>query len=113
MKTAAEHVPARYICTESSRTPSPRFRRSWSHLHQLRWKASLIMAEHPGVRLYIEKGRSWTNGRFNYGEYSVSYSAGLGGGGMSPMPFERVWDVLRGIDLGLSMKSGGSQEDGS
>lgn len=104
MKTAAEHVPAVYIGGASSRTPSPRFRSSWSHLRQLRWKASLIMAEHPGVRLYVEKGRSWTNGGFNYHQFSVSYSAGLAGGGMSPMDFRSTWDLLNGISLGLSMR---------
>lgn len=97
MKTAMEHVPTRRVMEGRTSSPEPRFRQSWSRLRKLRWHASLIMAEHPGVRLYVEKGRSWTNSVFNYGLFSIAYNQG----GMSPMSFDRAWDVLNGIEIGL------------
>lgn len=101
MKTAAELVPARYVKSDRSMMPEPAYRRSWSDLRTLRWKASLIMSEHPGVRLFVFKGRSWTNGKFNYGLFSISYNSG----GMSAMSFQSCHDILNGIDLGLSIAS--------
>jgi hypothetical protein len=97
MKTAAELVPAHYVKTERGASPEPRFRRSWSRLRKLQWKASLIMSEHPGVRLYVAKGRSWTNGIFEYGLFQISYN----NGGMSAVDYRSAWDTLTGISLGL------------
>lgn len=97
MKNAAECVPAHYVETEDGRTPEPRLRQSWSRLRKLQWNASLIMSEHPGVRLYVSKGKSWTNNRFNYGLFQISYN----NGGKSAMDYNTAWELLNGIDLGL------------
>jgi hypothetical protein len=105
MRTAAEHVPTHWVKTKTGSYPMPAFRARWSRLRQLRWKASLIMAQYPGVRLYVEKGRSWSgsreagNFRFHYGLFSLSYN----NGGMSATTPENINEILIGIELGLRM----------
>ena len=108
MKTAQEIVPTEYIHTENTRTPSPRFRSRWSKLRKLNWKASLIMAEYPGVRLYVYKGRSWTNGVFQYGRFSISGNAV----GMSSMTFEQAWELFNGISIGLGIANAVARQKG-
>lgn len=97
MKTAQEIIPTHYIKTKNRSTPYPRFKKRWSKLRQLNWKASLIMAEYPGVRLYVMKGRSWRNGIFEYGLFALSYN----NGGMSAISYRDMWELLNGVSTGL------------
>lgn len=99
MKTAQEMVPTRYVKVGYTSTPEPAFRQSWSRLRKLQWKASLIMSEHPGVMLYVVKGKYWKNSVFQYGLFQISYN----GGGMSACDYYSAWEVLNGISLGLSI----------
>jgi hypothetical protein len=99
VKTAAEIVPAHYIHTDRGSTPSPHLRQSWSRLRKLQWSASLIMSEHPGVRLYVFKGKSWRNNIFEYGLFQISYN----NGGMSACSYDHAWTMLNGIRLGLDI----------
>lgn len=99
MKNAQEVIPTTYIHTANTKSPSPRLRNRWSNLRKLNWQASLIMAEHPDVRLYVTKGWSMTNNRFNYGRFQISYN----GGGLSSMDFNSAWQMLIGISIGLEI----------
>lgn len=107
MKTAMECVPTRHITTDHGRTPEPHFRQSWSRLRKLQWHASLVMADYPGVRLYVQKGRSWTNDIFNYGEFQISYN----NGGLSPAGFDAAWRLITGIRIGLQIAARKHTED--
>lgn len=104
-RTAAEWVPARYIESEDgrSRTPSPRFRRRWSELRQLRWLASLIMSENPGIRIYVEKGRAFRGGRFQPGLLALSISTEGHASGSTPKTPDDLWIELQGIARGLQI----------
>ena len=99
MKTAQEMVPTRYVKDGYTSTPEPAFRRSWSRLRKLQWQASLIMWENPGVRLYVFKGKSWTNSVFEYGLFQISFN----NGGMSAVDYQTAGATLNGISTGLSI----------
>lgn len=104
-KTAAEWVPAVYVKSGHGSSPRPHLRRRWSELRKLRWHASLIMSEHPGLLIYVEKGRSWISGRFQYGQVSISVAHKSGGLGLSPMPYDEAWTYLNGLAQGLRLGS--------
>jgi hypothetical protein len=96
-KTAAEHVPARYVETEDGgRTPEPQYDPSWDKLTVLRWKASLVMSENPGLRLHVNLGR--TDDRF-----MLSYTAPGVGGGYSAVAEQVLSDMLIGLERGLEL----------
>ena len=56
------------------------------------------MALHPGIRLYVSKGRSWTNNIFDYGLFQISYN----NGGLSACDYNSAWSILNGIEIGLT-----------
>ena len=101
MKTAAEHEPTRYIQSGYIRTPEPQIRWTWPSLRQLRWHASLIMAEHPGVILYVEKGRGFTDTPLSFGHFRISYT----NGGMCSRNFRAALETLNGIRIGLEISA--------
>jgi hypothetical protein len=101
LKTAAEHEPTKYIQSDHTRTPEPRIRWSWSSLRRLRWHASLIMADHPGVVMYVEKGRGFRETPFSFGQFLISYP----NGGMHSRNFDEAREVLTGIRIGLEISA--------
>ena len=101
MKTAYELVPTEMYVRGNTTGFKPYFRQGWSNLRKLRWKASIIMLKNPGVKIYIQKGRQFRNGIFEYGQFSLS----INNMGMSAMDFEHCWDMLVGIAIGLEASS--------
>jgi len=92
---AQEALPTRYIESENGRTPEPIFDSKWTELEQLTWKASLVMAENPGVRIYVFQSEDRRR------EYNLSWNSG----GMSSAVYHDVWEILNGISVGLYIAS--------